>query len=288
MPNSSHKLMAKTFHLNKSNAYSLSKTLHLNNQMLIYNRGFSFVVGHVHQNYICQCVRHMSWSLESSGFSYHLSSAFCLSLSHVWSTSCHKSFPKHSSNSWTTCKKPSLCNTPLCKNLCHMCHIRKATSILQKHMSLVLHPKATSILQKPMSFVLYPNLCQFCKNLCHLCYIPSSLNFAKTFVICAISQAMSILQNLMTLVLYLTQCQFCKNICHLYCKTTSNFAKSYVDIRYVGQWNQQLPFQKVGCTPPIGIIHIRSCIRCESVTILCTPQCPRCYWENQFYWHCLG
>jgi hypothetical protein len=55
----------------------------------------------------------------------------------------------------------------------------------------------------------------FGKNLCHLCYIPRYVNFAKTYVTCAISQIMSILQKPMSLVLFPKLCQFCKYLCHL-------------------------------------------------------------------------
>jgi len=136
-------------------------------------------------------------------------------------TWCHKSFPNTLPICGRHVKSQSSCNMPLCKNLCHLCSIPKATSILQKPMSpcatsqgyanfaktyviCIIISQATSILQKPMSLVLYPKLCQFCKylcylcyiprlhqfckNLCHLCYIPSYVNFANTYVTCVTSQ----------------------------------------------------------------------------------------------------
>jgi hypothetical protein len=148
--------------------------------------------------------------LESLGFSYHLSNAFCLPPSHVRSTWCHKSFPNTLPIRGRRVRKPSLCDMPLCKNLCHMCLISNMCKATICHLCYI------------------PRLRQFCKNLCHLCYIPSYVNFAKTYVICvisqamsifaktyvtcAISQAMSILQKPMSLVYYPKLCQFCKTL----------------------------------------------------------------------------
>jgi len=174
------------------------------------------LVGHVHQNYVClsMCETHVmkSWA---RAFLYHLSSAFLFVPLHVWSYLVSQEFPKHSSNLWTTCKKPKL--------------VQYAT--LQKLVSLVLYPQGYINFAKTYVALCYiPRLCQFCKNLCHLYYyIPSYVNFAKAYVTCVISQAMSICKYLCYLCYIPRLHQFCKNLCHLcYIPSYVNFANTYV------------------------------------------------------------
>jgi hypothetical protein len=144
-----------------------------------FNLGFSFFFGRTCSSKLRFVnVRDTCHEVLSSSFSYHLSSAFCLSL---------HTFDLLGVTRLSQTLFQFLDDMPLCKNLCHMCYV-----------SARLH----QFWQKPMSLVLYPKVCQFCKNLCHLCYFPNYVNFAKTYVTCAISQTMSILQILMSLVLH--------------------------------------------------------------------------------------
>jgi len=206
-----------------------------------------------------------SWEL---GLFLPLVKCFLFAPSHVWSTSCHKSLPNTLPIRGRHVRKPSLCDMPLCKNLCHMCLMSNMCKATICHLCYIprLHqfcknlchlcyiPRLRQFCKNLCHLCYIPSLRQFCKNLCHLCYnIPCYVNFAKTYVIRVISQAMSILQKPMSFVLYPKRCQFlqkpmslvlypklcqfckylchlcyiarlsqfCKYLCHLYCQTTS-------------------------------------------------------------------